>query len=98
MAVMLERLGNASAARPRRTLLLVLAFVVLAGVVGGPVAGKLQTDGGFTPASSESSRAEAQFERATGETAVPGIVALVRGSERNARSVASELAAIPGVA
>ncbi|HYZ29389.1 MAG TPA: MMPL family transporter [Thermoleophilaceae bacterium] len=97
---MLERLGNLSAVRPRRTLIVLLAFVVLAGVVGGPVAGRLQSGGGFTAGSSESSRADRQFERATGEHATPGIVLLVRGHDAQQRAgvAARELARVPGVA
>ena len=99
---MLERLGNLSAARPRRTLVILLAFVVLAGVIGGPVAGQLESDGGFTPGSSESSRADAQFERATGVEPAPGITLLVGGPgaglEQRADAAAAELAEVPGVA
>jgi uncharacterized membrane protein YdfJ with MMPL/SSD domain len=98
---MLKRLGDLSAARPRRTLIVLLAFVVLAGVVGGQVAGRLES-GGFTTESSESARADAQLERASGEEAAPGIVLLVRGSgaalEQRARTAADELAGVPGVA
>src|SRR4051794_34067585 len=93
---MLARLASLSAARPRRTLLVLLAFVVLAGVVGGPVAGRLEAGGGFTPAASESSRADAEFERATGQGAAPGIVRLV-DAER-AQAAAAELAGLPGIA
>ena len=99
---MLERLGSLSAARPRRTLIVLLAFVVLAGVVGGPVAGRLESGGGFTPRSSESSRADQQLERATGQDASPGIVLLVRGPrpdlQQRARAAADKLARVPGVA
>jgi uncharacterized membrane protein YdfJ with MMPL/SSD domain len=102
MSGMLERLGNLSAARPRRTLLIVLAFVVLAGVVGGPVAGKLESGGGFRADSSESSRADQQLQRATGTYGAPGIVLLVHGEgaglEQQARAAADELAGIRGVA
>jgi RND superfamily putative drug exporter len=99
---MLERLGNLSAAHPRRTLLVVLAFVALAGLVGGPVAGRLSSDGGFTPESSESSRADEQIMRATGRDTSPGIVLVVRGSasdlKQRARAAADKLARVPGVA
>jgi uncharacterized membrane protein YdfJ with MMPL/SSD domain len=102
MLGMLARLGSLSAARPRRTLTILFAFVVLAGVVGGPVAGQLESGGGFTTASSESSRADQQFERATGQETAPGIVLLVGGSgaglEDRARAAADALAAVPGVA
>src|SRR5215208_3528847 len=97
---MLERLGSLSAARPRRSLTILLAFIVLAGV-GGAVAGQLEAGGGFTTESSESSRADDQLQRATGETASPGIVLLVSGSrsslEHRAKGAAHELAGLPGV-
>src|SRR5918992_2577057 len=101
MSGMLERLGNLSAARPRRTLIILLGFVLLAAVVGGPVAGQLESGDGFRTDSSESSRADEQFERATGEDTAPGIVLLVRGSaaglEERAAAAADELAGLPGV-
>src|SRR3954451_12152368 len=93
---MLARLTSLSAARPRRTLLVLFAFVVLAGVVGGPVAGRLDAGGGFTTAASESSRGERQFERATGQETAPGIVLLA--DRRHAQAAAAKLAAIGGVA
>jgi uncharacterized membrane protein YdfJ with MMPL/SSD domain len=99
---MLERLSHLTSARPRRTLLILLAFVVLAGVVGGPVAGQLDSGGGFTTDSAESSRADAQLQRATGEGTSPGIVLVVGGSasglEQRADATARELARLPGVA
>src|SRR3954447_20562591 len=93
---MLARLARLSAARPRRTLLVLFAFVVLAGVVGGPVAGRLNAEGGFTTAASESSRADRQFERATGQETAPGIVLLV--DRQHAQAAAARLGAISGVA
>src|SRR3954453_10680900 len=93
---MLARLASLSAARPRRTLLVLFAFVVLAGVVGGPVAGRLDAGGGFTTTASESARADRQFERATGQETSPGIVLLA--DRANAQAAAAKLAAIPGVA
>src|SRR4051794_14821346 len=93
---MLARLAALSAARPRRTLLILFAFVVLAGVVGGPVAGRLNADGGFTPSASESSRADRQFERATGQETAPGIVLLT--DRQGASAAATKLAAIDGIA
>jgi len=99
---MLERLGSLSAARPRRTLALLAAFVALAGLVGGPLAGQLQSDGGFTPDASESARAVEQLQRATGEDAAPGIVLVVGPAggrlDERARAAADRLAAVPGIA
>lgn len=99
---MLERLGSLSAGRPRRTLVILFLFLVVAGLIGGPVAGRLESDGGFTTSSSESSRAQAQLERATGREASPGIVLLVSddGSgdlARQTRAADATLAAVPGV-
>src|SRR4051794_41840086 len=79
MQGMLERLGRLSASRPRRTLLILFAFVVFAGLIGGPVAGRLSAGGGFTAKDSESARADAQLERATGEGTAAGGAPLVRG-------------------
>src|SRR4051812_49838577 len=76
---MIERLGNISGPRPRRTLAVLLGFIVLAAVVGGPVAGRLQSDGGFQPGASESSRAGQQLQRATGEATSAGGVPLLLG-------------------
>jgi uncharacterized membrane protein YdfJ with MMPL/SSD domain len=97
MPGMLARLGSLSAARPRRTLTILFAFVVLAGVVGGPVAGQLEAAGGFTTAASESSRADEQLARATGQDVAPGIVLLVSPEERG-QAAAEQLAGVPGVA
>lgn len=94
-------LSTLSAARPRRTLILFFAFVVFAGVVGGPVAGRLDAGGGFTAGSSESNRAAEQLRRATGESTSPGFMLLVEGRsgdvDRRAQDVAATLAGIPGV-
>ena len=95
---MLQRLGQLSAKRPWRSLLVLLVFVVLAGVIGGPVAGRLDGGDGFTPADAESSLATAQLERATGEETSPGVILLVRGDDAAAQAAATELAAVPGVA
>ena len=95
---MLQRLGQVSAKRPWRSLLVLLVFVVLAGVIGGPVAGRLDGGDGFTPADAESSEATAQLERATGEETSPGVILLVRGDDAAAQAAATELAAVPGVA
>ncbi|HST42848.1 MAG TPA: MMPL family transporter [Conexibacter sp.] len=98
---MLERLGSLSAARPRRTLILLLLFLVVAGLVGGPVAGRLESGGGFATDASESSRAAAHLERATGQQAAPGIVLLVSGGAddlaQRTRQATGQLAAVPGI-
>src|SRR3954454_1248101 len=84
-------------ARPKRTLLFVLLFVVVAGIVGGPIAGSLQTEGGFIATESGSARAEARIESATGMQDVPGVVALMRDPAR-AADVHTKLQRQPGIA
>jgi len=99
---MLQRLGTLSAARPRRSLVVVFLFIALAGLVGGPLAGKLSSSGGFTPKDAESIRADAQLQAATGREASPGIVLLVRGGAggplaRRAQAAADRLRDVPGI-
>ncbi|GAA5154985.1 MMPL family transporter [Nocardioides marinquilinus] len=65
------------AAFPRRSLAAVLLFVALAGVIGGPVAGAMVSDGGFAPAASDSARAVERIEAATGQQPTAGILLLV---------------------
>src|SRR3954470_8792267 len=84
-------------ARPKRTLLFVLLFVVFAGVVGGPVAGSLQTEGGFNATDSGSARALERIESAIGTEASPGVVALMR-DQADAPAVRAQLARQPGIA
>lgn len=93
---MLERLGKLTASRPKRTLVLLLAFIVLAGVVGGPVAGRMQAGDGFTSQASESAQAERRLERATGEATAPGIVLIARDGQ--AQAAADTLGQVAGVA
>jgi RND superfamily putative drug exporter len=87
------------AARPRRTLLIVLLFVLVAGVLGGPVAGALKTDGGFVAPGADSQVASGRIEAATGTEADPGIVLLVRPPTRARLAAAAQrLAHVPGIA
>ena len=103
---MLSVMTRLTTARPKRTLLAVVLFVVLAGVFGGPVAGALDDSGGFTPADAGSTRAIERIEEATGTKAAPGVVALLRtpsgadSPEARARIAAVQrtLAAEPGIA
>jgi RND superfamily putative drug exporter len=85
------------AAHPRRTLIAVLLFVVLAGVVGGPVAGALESSGGFVAPGADSEVAIERLESATGLEPSASIVLLV-DDPAQAAGVARELEAIPGVA
>ncbi len=101
---MLRSLAATLSARPRRTLLLVLAFVIVAGVIGGPVAGALKSSGGFAPPNSDSQVAKRMLESATGLEPTPGIVLLVntpQGAAAARTRIAAldrRLASVPGVA
>ena len=86
------------AAHPRRTLIAVLLFVVLAGAVGGPVAGALESSGGFVAPGADSEVAVDRIEAATGREPAAGIVLLVdRPSPERLAAVERELANVPGI-
>lgn len=94
-----RRLLRVLHAHPRRALLAVLLFVIAAGALGGPVAGALDSDGGFAPADSDSARAVERIEAATGLEASPGLVVLVDGTDpARVDAVLDRLAGVPGVA
>ena len=90
-------IGGMPATRPRRTLLIVALFVVLAGVIGGPVAGALDSSGGFVAPGADSEVAVERIQAATGRDPGAGIVLLVE-SPADAGDVEQRLAALPGVA
>jgi uncharacterized membrane protein YdfJ with MMPL/SSD domain len=103
---MFTALADHTTAHPKRTLLAVVVFVVLAGVFGGPVAGALEESGGFTASDSGSARAVDRIEQAIGTQAAPGVVALLRtpsGAEspearERIAAVQRTLVAEPGIA
>jgi len=103
---MLSAAADRITAAPRRTLLAVLAFVVLAGVFGVPVAGVLEDSGGFVPSDAGSVRTYEAISAATGVASTPGVVLLVEtpggaaSSPERARveRLRAELAGEPGVA
>src|SRR5687767_4984689 len=87
------------AAHPRRTLIAVLLFVVMAGALGGPVAGALESSGGFVAPGADSEVAVDRIEAATGVEPGPGLVLLVEDpSPARLSAVERELANVPGVA
>jgi uncharacterized membrane protein YdfJ with MMPL/SSD domain len=75
---MLASLARLMYRRRRRVLVGAALFVVLAGAVGGPVAGLLDSDNDFDPPSAEAVQAREAIARATGASATPDVVALVR--------------------
>ena len=101
---MLARLADRIGSHPRRTLAATLVFVVIAGAIGGPVAGKLDHSGGFTTDDSGSARASDRIEAATGVESGPAVVLLVEGRSGERPSLdrlgrlARELSAVRGVA
>src|SRR5215217_3837272 len=87
------------AAHPRRTLLVVLLFVAVAGMLGGPVAGALESSGGFVAPGADSEVAVERIEAATGMEPDAGIVLLVEDpSTGRLAAIERELANVPGVA
>lgn len=103
---MSRRFADLAVHRPRRILLAAFGFVLLAGVLGGPVAGSLQTGGGFTPQDAGSARAVELIQAATGQQAAPGVVVLIdvpdgpMSAPGRARIAEIEraLTAVPGIA
>jgi uncharacterized membrane protein YdfJ with MMPL/SSD domain len=101
---MLTTLTARLSSHPRRTLACALAFVVISGLVGGPLAGSLRGSGGFAPPHSDSQVAQSLIERASGLEPAPGVVLLVRtprgprASSSRVAALARQLAHIPGVA
>ncbi len=86
---------------PRRSLAAVLLFVAVAGVVGGPIAGAMQSDGGFTPDDADSALALERIESATGRQPTAGILLLVDtpdGDRTGVDAATRALADIAGVA
>jgi uncharacterized membrane protein YdfJ with MMPL/SSD domain len=102
---MLNFLANRTTAHPRRILLGAALLVVFAAVVGGPVFGLLQTEGGFTDTDSDSARAVLEVERAAGVEPSPEVIALLElespaGTSAAASEIAGladQLGSIPGV-
>lgn len=86
---------------PRRSLLAVLFFVVVAGALGGPLAGQLGSDG-FTPDDADSVRAVERIEAATGVSPGAGIVVLVEAPQGAADARVADVVATldeqPGIA
>jgi uncharacterized membrane protein YdfJ with MMPL/SSD domain len=75
---MLRSLADAIFRRRRLVLVATVVFVALAGAVGGPVAGLLDSSDDFDDPASEAVIAREAIVRATGASASPDAVALVR--------------------
>src|SRR5215210_314381 len=75
---MLDRLARVVYARRRRVLWGSLAVVLVAGALGGPVFGLLDNEGDFDDPQAEAVLAREDIARATGASASPDMLALVR--------------------
>jgi uncharacterized membrane protein YdfJ with MMPL/SSD domain len=97
---MLARITSHGTHHPRRTAVLALLFVLLAAVIGGPVASRLNARNAFEDPSSQAARARVQIEAATGIESTPGVIALVHGAPLGAAvtSAARVLRQDPSVA
>ena len=71
------RVSRLLSAHPRRSLLAVFLFVLVAGFFGGPLAGSLDASGGFASDDADSVRAVERIEAATGQAPGTGIVIVV---------------------
>lgn len=97
---MFSALAGLAIRHPRRTGLIALAVFVLATVFGATAPGLLKAENAFSDPSSASSRAQAAIQRATGEEASPGVLALVPTAPGSplVTSVADAIERVPGVA
>ena len=71
------RVSRFLSAHPRRSLLAVFLFVLVAGFFGGPLAGSLDASGGFASDDADSVQAVERIEAATGQSPGTGIVIVV---------------------
>jgi uncharacterized membrane protein YdfJ with MMPL/SSD domain len=97
---MLERLAILSCSRPRRVALVGALLFVFVGVIGGPAPGSFGASNAFDDPGSQATRARERIERATGEAAGAGVIALVRAPRSSAEvaRVAHTLGIDPGIA
>ncbi len=97
---MLARITQSGLHHPRRSVLLAVLFVLIAAVVGGPAASRLNAQNAFEDPGSQVAHARQEIERATGAEPTAGVIALVRGGPFGAAaaSAARTLRSDPGVA
>jgi len=99
----LAKVSRVISTHPRRSLLAVFFFVLVAGFFGGPLAGSLDSSGGFASNDADSVRAVDRIEAATGTEPDAGIVIVVdtpagvAGADDRLQQVTDQLAAEPGV-
>ncbi len=98
--MVLRRLVNLACSRPRRVAALGAVLFAVVGVIGGPAPGTFDASNAFDDPASQATRAREQIERATGEAASAGVIALVRAPRTSpvVAGVARALRADPGIA
>jgi hypothetical protein len=96
----LGRLANWWWSRPRRVAVFGGLLFALVGVIGGPAPGSFNASNAFDDPGSQATHARGRIERATGEAASTGVVALVRAPRSSAEvtRVARTISADPGIA
>ncbi len=98
------RMLNLLVSHPRRTLLAALLFVIVAGAIGGPLAGSLKSSGSSAPSGADSEVAVRQIQVATHLEPTAGVVLLVNtpagalASRARLASARIRLAAVSGIA
>lgn len=101
---MLSTISDLIHGHHRRTQWLTLAFILVAGVIGGPLAGSLHSSSSNAPTSADSQQADRLIQQATGRQPSAGVVLLVRtphGTSADApriHTLARQLDHIPGIA
>ena len=95
---MFSALGRLANTHPRRVLGLTVLFFVIAGALGGPVAGLLNSDNdSFSDTGATSARAIEQIEKAAGQDASPSLIALVDVDDKAAIAETQEILSDPAV-
>ena len=96
---MLTSLAERGIRRPRRILIGAFVLFVVAAVLGGPVAGQLDSGSGFDDPGSSSVAARDAMQRASGLDPAPGLIAVVDRPDRaHVAQVARILEGVPGIA
>lgn len=89
MFAALARLANT---HPRRVLVLTVFFFVIGGAIGGPVAGLLNSDNdSFSDTGAQSAKALDRIEMASGEMAVPDLIAVMPADDTAALTETREI-------
>ncbi len=94
---MLARLAEHVTTRPRAVLVAAVAFLAVAGIFGGPVAGLLSTGDDFQDPGAQSVAAGERLERAGGAEPAPAVIAVVRPGG-DVKAVSRRLGGVEGVA